>query len=138
MYYSEKDEMPSECSRDYASKQCTAESNWFTLDVNNSGIITKAQFVDYEKCTKVGVAQAVRESILYITGYSFSLILTFSGSIIFVVYKQYKSLRVQIHLNFFVSLMLTCIFSIAYYSQKTVQEPKYVLFCVILQLILNF
>ena len=123
MLYLESD-LPSECTREYASKECTPNGTWYTHTKNSSGILYESELVNYDKCLTPGATQRQREIYLYLAGYSFSLLLTFIGSVIFLVYKQYNSLRIRIHLNFFLSIMLTCLFSIVYFSHINMTGRK--------------
>lgn len=113
--------MPTECSKEYASKECYPNGTWATIWDGNY----QKESTNYMKCSTPGATERLRETHTAIAVYFISLIFSLIGSTIFIVYKQYKILRVQIHLNFLGSLILTCLFSILFYF--LVREKHYML-----------
>ncbi len=113
--------MPTECSKEYATKECYPNGTWATIwrekrDQNNVLIrYDSEEFTNYLKCSTPGATERLRQTYTAIAVYFVSLISSIIGSIIFIVYKQHKKIRVLIHLNFLFSLILTCFFSILFY-----------------------
>ncbi|UXI19519.1 flap endonuclease 1 [Sarcoptes scabiei] len=89
------------CLRSSSVKQCYTDGKW-------------SNHTDYMPCTRV--ASSTRRSIARTTivSHSISLILTTVGSILFVVLKLQHKYRIQIHLNFFISIILSSSMSILY------------------------
>ncbi|CAG2175338.1 unnamed protein product, partial [Oppiella nova] len=120
--------MPTECSKELSSKSCRGNGSWATIwnpiDENhrNRGFYEQ-EFTDYITCSTPGATERLRETHTAIAIFFISLVFSIIGASVFIFYKLYTKLRVQIHLNFLLSLILTCLFSILFYF--LVREKHY-------------
>ncbi|XP_054162186.1 corticotropin-releasing factor receptor 1-like [Oppia nitens] len=110
---------PTDCSKEKAVKHCLSNGTWAVKWLLNNENDPKSGYYEdedtiYNRCsrpetTKRQQINQVSNGILFL-----SLITSLIGIIIFIVYKQYHVLRVQIHLNFFCSIILTCTFTLLF------------------------
>ena len=132
MTYSTLSYTPTDCMKEYASKQCLDNGTWYTIWVNDGMKIAQTEHTNYIQCSTPGATRRLFEVHLEVSVYSVSLVFTVIGAAIFIIYQQYKILRIQIHLNFFISLILTSFFAILldllirvpHYNLNTVIDDK--------------
>ena len=72
------------------------------------------EVTDYIMCSFVGRTQSQRETLITVVFHSISLVFVLMSTFIYFFYKQYRSLRIRIHLNFFLSLALNSISDILF------------------------
>ena len=65
-------------------------------------------------CSFVGRSQSQREALITVVFQSISLVFVLFSCFVYIFYKQYHSLRIRIHLNFFLSLTLNAISDILF------------------------
>lgn len=132
MTYSTLSYTPTECMKEYASKECLPNGTWYSIWVDDGKRTVQMEHTNYIQCSTPGATRRLFEVHMEVVVYSVSLLFTIIGSIIFIFYKQYKILRIQIHINFFVSLILTSFFAILldllirvpHYNLNTVIDDK--------------
>lgn len=93
------------CLRGESAKSCEPEGKWHRIKMEGGF----KEVTDYMDCSFVGRTQAKREALLTLVFQSISLVAVVISCFIHLFYKQYRSLRIQIHLNFFLSLALNSI-----------------------------
>ena len=120
------------CSRDSVSKQCLANGTWLqALKIDGRKYVFDEN-ANFDKCTNVNTDPKLVEVKLYVAFDIISLLFTIIGIVIFLFYKQHRIFRIQIHLNFFASLVLTSFFHILvntlikgpYYKNSEVGREK--------------
>lgn len=72
------------------------------------------EVTDYMQCSFVGRSQSDREALITVVFQAISLVFVHISAFIYIYYKQYRSLRIRIHLNFFLSLALNSISDILF------------------------
>ncbi|XP_046555639.1 calcitonin receptor-like, partial [Haliotis rubra] len=87
-------------TRAYARKTCMDNGQWYSHPK-----VPNKPWTDYTACSKL---QEERDVIMvYISGYSLSIILCVLGVIIFNMFRQLKCSRVTMHQHLFISYILT-------------------------------
>lgn len=99
------------CLRGRSRKECTIEGRWYRMPMENGGL---KEVTDYTDCAFVGRVQAQREAAITIAFQSVSLVFVLFSCFIYIFYQQYRSLRIRIHLNFFLSLSLNSVSDILF------------------------
>lgn len=100
------DQIPAKCKRGFAVKKCNLNGTWFM----KNGV----EKTDYQDCTYTGQHNNNFRNHLRISLEMVSLFASLLSCAIFIVYKQYHILRIQVHLNFFLSFIFTSIASIVF------------------------
>lgn len=95
------------CLRGHAEKKCGLDGQWYRLIEQGSRVLNEK--TNYEYCSFVGRDKSMREIQLRTALHSVSLVFVAVSCGIFIAYKQYRIVRVKVHLNFFLSLALTAI-----------------------------
>lgn len=72
------------------------------------------EVTDYLSCSFVGRNQSQTENLITVVFQAISLVFVLISTFIYVYYKQCRSLRIRIHLNFFLSLGLNSISDILF------------------------
>lgn len=102
--------VPEYCAIEYGVKVCQPNGSWSLAFSGNEAF----EQTDYKMCSTPGVTDRLIQKHVSCAMFIISMIVTIIGIIIFVIYKQYRFIRVQIHLNFFASLIMTCIFNLLF------------------------
>ncbi|XP_074602826.1 calcitonin gene-related peptide type 1 receptor-like [Brevipalpus obovatus] len=100
------DRLPPNCYRGKAIKTCNHDGTWF----GKNGV----EKTDYSGCTYTGQWNNIHQNRLRTSLQSISLFASILSCFLYIVYKQYHILRIQVHLNFFLSFIFTSIASIAF------------------------
>ena len=93
------------CLRGKSIKSCDTNGTWKKVTIGG----VPMERTNYEDCAFVGKERKLRELWMRISLYSLTLLFLLVASFVFISFKQYKNLRVQIHLNFFISLSINAI-----------------------------
>ncbi|CAG2107845.1 unnamed protein product, partial [Medioppia subpectinata] len=110
---------PTTCAKESATKKCLANGTWATKWVEKVYEHPEHGYYPdddtfYEYCTYPKAHEELRQARVSTYVFILSLVLCCAGVAVFVFYEQHKILRVQIHMNFIGSIILTCVFSIMF------------------------
>ncbi|XP_041365641.1 calcitonin receptor-like [Gigantopelta aegis] len=97
----------------FAVKQCMPDGRWYRHPY------TQKIWTDYRPCSSLGNKYSV--IMMYISGYSLSIVLLLVSICIFNLFRHLKCNRVTLHQHLFVSYILTGLFWIIYYTQVSMQ-----------------
>lgn len=103
--------MPSECVRGMGVKRCEANGQWHRVEIAPG---QWQEHTDYFECSFLGKNNRLSQVYLLISFEVLSLLATVASVVILVHYKLYTKFRVQIHLNFFASIILSSLMTLIY------------------------
>lgn len=103
---------PAECLRSKMTFQCNNDGTWH--EIMNPYYGRWMPRTDHKQCTYLGRDARLTYSTIRLVLESISLACTTIGLILFVAYRLYTQFRLQIHVNFFLSIMLSAIMNILY------------------------
>ncbi|RWS09619.1 hypothetical protein B4U79_17920 [Dinothrombium tinctorium] len=101
-----QNQLPESCLRDSAEKYCTPNGTWYKYK--------GYERTNYLNCAYIGRRERRIATFMKVTLQSISLVFSLASIAIFIYYKQYRIVRIQVHLNFFASFVLTAIATIAF------------------------
>lgn len=112
-----------ECLRGRSIKSCDESGSWHRINISGQ-LVEKTNYV---YCSFVGRDKSLQEIKFRVSLHSITLFSLLTASSIFITYKQYRTTRIRLHLNFFLSLALNSLSDILFQIliHKNHLEPSY-------------
>lgn len=112
-----------ECLRGHSIKSCDENGSWHRINMSGNMV----EKTNYVYCSFVGRDKSLQEIKLRVSLHSLTLASLLGASSIFIAYKQYRTTRIRLHLNFFLSLALNSLSDILFQLliHKNHLEPSY-------------